>query len=378
MLLRSMFAENYRSLRSLRMDMAGVNLFIGENGVGKSNLYRALQLVQSAVRGRFAQEIAAEGGMSSALWSGLRRAGKPVRIRLETELLDEERAITFRYRIEAGLKPPAAAGFTFEPQIKEEELSVESGRRPVTMMKRAGPSIAVRGDQGRMEDYPEEVMQSETAISLLGDAGHYPEIGTFRRAVGQWRFFHGFRTDRDSPLRAPCLAVTAPMLAEEGGNMAAVFATLYHTREDTLDLDRAVASAFGGARLQVPPPGQFAEFALVFPEFPQRPFSPRELSDGQMRFLALAAALLSYRRPRFIALNEPETSLHPDMLPALADMIASASRDSQIWIVTHSEKLAALVQEQCGVRPRRVIRKDGATWIDGMRLTGLVDDGEED
>jgi predicted ATPase len=67
MQIRSMFAANYRSLKSIRMDMAGVNLFIGENGVGKSNLYRVLQLVQAAVRGRLAHEIAREGGMASAL-----------------------------------------------------------------------------------------------------------------------------------------------------------------------------------------------------------------------------------------------------------------------------------------------------------------------
>lgn len=293
-----MFAENYRSLRSIRMDLAGVNLFIGENGVGKSNLYRGLQLVQAAVRGHFAREIAEEGGMASAIWSGSRRAGKPARIRLDAELMDEERAITFRYRIEAGFRPPkAAAGFAYEPEVKEEELTVETGRRPVTVMKRAGPGILVRGERGRMADYPEQAMTSETAISLLGDAGHYPEIGSFRRAVDQWRFFHGFRTDRDSPLRMPCLAITAPLLDESGFNMAAVFATLRHTRQDTVDLDRAIADAFAGAYLDVPEPGQFAEFSLVLPEFPRRPFSPRELSDGQMRFLALAAALLILSPP---------------------------------------------------------------------------------
>lgn len=108
MLLRSMFAANYRSLRSIRLDLAGVNLFIGENGVGKSNLYRALQLVQAAVRGNLAYEIAAEGGMASALWSGKRRQGEAVRIKLAVELLDEERAVTFRYQVEAGLRPPKA------------------------------------------------------------------------------------------------------------------------------------------------------------------------------------------------------------------------------------------------------------------------------
>ncbi len=377
MQIRSMFAANYRSLKSIRMDMAGVNLFIGENGVGKSNLYRALQLIQAAVRGRLAHEIAREGGMASALWSGRRRSGDPVRIKLEVELLDDVQALSFLYRVEAGLRPAkAAAGFIFEPQVKEEELKVDAGR-PVTVMKRAGPGIFVRNAAGRMEEHPEQALTSETAIALLGDAGHYPEIGTFRRAIDGWRFFHGFRTDRDSPLRSPCLAVTAPMLDEDGSNLAAVFATLFHTRQDTVDLDRAIADAFGGARLVVPEPEEFAEFSLVFPDFPQRQFSPRELSDGQMRFLALAGALLSYRKPRFIALNEPETSLHPDMLPALAEMIASASADSQIWIVTHSELLAAEIHKRCGARPKRVIRNDGATWIEGMRLTGVIDEDDD-
>jgi len=157
MRLRSMFAENYRSLRSIRMDLADTTLFLGENGAGKSNLYRALQLVQAAVRGRLAHELASEGGMLSALWSGTRRKSEgPARIRLEVEIVDEERAITFRYHVEAGLRPPkAAAGFALEPQVKAEELTVETARRAVTMMKRAGPAISVRGSDGRMQEQPD-------------------------------------------------------------------------------------------------------------------------------------------------------------------------------------------------------------------------------
>jgi predicted ATPase len=374
-----MSAQNYRSLRSIGIDLAGVNLFIGENGVGKSNLYRALQLIQAAIRGTLAQEVAAEGGMASALWSGHRRKEKNFRIKLNVEVLDEERAITFRYRVEAGLRRPVdAAGFAFEPQIKEEELSIETGSRPVTMMKRAGPGIMVRDGQGRMQDYPERAMTSETAIALLGDAGHYPEIGAFRRMVESWRFFHGFRTDPGSPMRQPCLAVTSPLLDEDGSNVAAVFATLEHIRGDTIELNRAIATAFDGARLNVPEPGEYAEFGLIFPHMPLRVFKPRELSDGQIRFLGLAAALMSYRQPPLIALNEPEASLHPDMLLPLADMIAEAAQSSQIWIVTHSEQLASAVQERCGVRAKRVIRKDGATWIEGMRATGMMDEDDED
>ncbi|OLP59529.1 ATPase [Xaviernesmea oryzae] len=364
MKLRSLQAQGYRSLRAIDLDLSQVNLFVGENGVGKSNLYRALQLLQAAATGRLAEEIAAEGGMGSALWSGQRRKTEPARIILSAELLDDERAVTFRYRAEAGLRPPqAAVGFALEPQIKEEELSVETGHTPVAMMRRKGPAVFVRDESGRMVDYPERAMTSETALAMLGDAGHYPEIGTVRSLLERWRFFHGFRTDRDSPLRRPCLAITAPLLAEDGANLAAVFATLSVTREDTAELDAAVSDALGGARLMIPEPGETASFGLVLPEFPRRVFQPRELSDGQIRFLALAGALLSYRRPPLIALNEPEASLHPDMLAPLARLVAEASRDSQIWVVTHSEKLATEIAARASAQRWTVTREEGETRL---------------
>jgi predicted ATPase len=371
MYLRSMSVENYRSLRSIRMDLGPVNLFVGANGAGKSNLYRALQLIKAAADGRFAHLIADEGGIYSSIWSGGFPKHKKARIVLDAEIVDEESGLVYRYRIETGFRPALpAAGFSHEAQVKLEEMSVDTGRRPHVMMRRKGGLISVRDESGRMVDYPEQAMTSETALFMLGDAGRYPEISTLRHIIGQWRFYHGFRSDAGSPLRKPCLAITAPMLDEDGGNIAAVLATLAHTRQDTIDLDRSVHDAFAGARLSVPEPEEYAQFGLVLPDFPQRVFQPRELSDGQIRFLALAAALMSYRRPRFIALNEPEASLHPDMLPALAEMIASASADSQVWVVTHSQDLAKAISARCGVRARTVIRRDGATWIEGMTITG--------
>lgn len=375
MYLRSISAENYRSLRSIRMDLGSVNLFVGANGAGKSNLYRALQLIKSAADGRFSQAIAEEGGIYSSVWSGGFAKHKKARIVLDAEIVDEETGLVYRYGIETGFRPALpAAGFSHEAQIKQEEMSVDTGRRPHVTMRRKGGHVSVRDAMGRMTDYPEQALTSETALHMLGDAGRYPEISTLRHVISQWRFYHGFRSDAGSPLRNPCLAITAPMLDEDGGNIAAVFATLAHTRQDTVDLDRAVHDAFAGATLSIPEPEDYAQFGLVLPEFPQRVFQPRELSDGQIRFLALAAALLSYRRPRFIALNEPEASLHPQMLPALAEMIARASSDSQIWVVTHSQALADAVSQRCGVRPRTVIRRDGATWIEGMTLTGEIRD----
>lgn len=381
MQLKSMSAAQYRSLRAIRMELDGVNVFIGANGVGKTNLYRGLQLVQAAVKGTLSREIAAEGGMMQVLWAGRRRQHEKARVAFSAEVLDEKTGMVFEYRVEAGIKPPLEAGFAFEPQIKEEVFSVNVGRGPVVMMTRKGPSILLRGDRGRMGPFSETAMVSETAISMLAHEAAAPEIAAFCRFVEQWRFFHGFRTDPQSPLRRPCLAVTAPLLDEDGGNLAAVFATISVNRQEMPEIDQIVADALGGAALVIPYPEEEASIGLSLPDFPQRVFSAREFSDGQLRFLALTGALMSYRLPPLIALNEPEASLHPDMLEPLAEMIATAAQGSQIWIVTHSERLAAAVAERCGVRFRHVVRQDGKTWIEGMRLMGALagsDDDDED
>ncbi len=381
MLLKSMSAAQYRSLRAIRMELDGVNVFIGANGVGKTNLYRGLQLVQAAVRGTFAREIAAEGGMMQALWAGPRRTQEKARIGFSVEVIDPKTGLVLEYRVEAGVKPPLQAGFAFEPQIKEEVFSVDTGRGPVVMMKRQGPGITLRSERGRMVPVDETALPSETAISMLAHEAAAPEIATFCRFAEQWRFFHGFRTDAESPLRRPCLAVTAPLLDEDGSNLAAVFATISVNRGEMPEIDDIVADALSGAQLVIPDPEQEASIGLSLPDFPKRVFSAREFSDGQLRFLALTGALMSYRLPPLIALNEPEASLHPDMLEPLADMIAAAAKRSQIWIVTHSERLAEAVSQRCGVRFRHVVRQDGKTWIEGMRLTGEIagsDDDEKD
>ncbi len=244
------------------------------------------------------------------------------------------------------------------------------------MVDRDGATGFVRDENGRKRDLGISLLPSETALSALQDAVRFPEIEIVRQAMAAWRFHHDFRTDQASPLRRPCLAVTTPTLASDGTDLAAVFATLRHIREDTIDLDRAIDAAFPGASLVIPMPTREASFGVIFPDYPKRVFEASELSDGTLRFLALAGAFLAYRLPPFIALNEPEASLHPDLTEPLAQLIVRAAERSQIWLVTHSERLADAITAYGGIRPRVVIRREGETWIEGLRLTGSF--GDED
>src|SRR5437763_16764436 len=100
----------------------------------------------------------------------------------------------------------------------------------------------------------------------------------------------------------------------------------------------------------------------------KRPLRSRELSDGTLRYLCLLAALLSPRAPALLALNEPETSLHPDLLEPLAKQIVNAGRSSQLWVVTHSVRLAELVEKYSGESAIRLELEAGETRVAGARI----------
>jgi len=335
--VRQIGIAGYRSVRSVRTGLAALNVFVGKNGAGKTNLYRALQLVQAAATGSFAFEIASEGGMASALWAGKRYKGQPARLALSVTLTSaEDSQLTFTYEIEAGLPQPAvSAAFPLEPQVKEEKISFHDGRRNRVIMRRRGPHVSAQDKHGEDKDISTSLLASQTALGSIDDPGEFPDIYLIRKTLSAWRFYHDLRTDAASPLRKPSLAVTSPLLDADGRNLAAVFATLAHIREDTRDLDQAVGEAFPGAELVIPLPGREASFRMTYPDFVldgggRREFEPHELSDGTLRFLGLAGALLAYHHPPLIALNEPEASLHPQLMPPLARLIAKAAGTSQL------------------------------------------------
>jgi predicted ATPase len=176
-----------------------------------------------------------------------------------------------------------------------------------------------------------------------------------------WRFYHHFRTDPEAPLRHPQIGVFTPVLSHDGSDLAAALETILTVDQD--DIRPAISNAFPGARLSIlSERGRFS-YSLIMPGV-NRPLDARELSDGTIRYLCLLAALLSPRPPSLLALNEPETSLHPDLLDPLAKLIVRASERTQIWITTHSTALANLIESYSGTAPVRLKKIDGETVVE--------------
>jgi predicted ATPase len=102
-----------------------------------------------------------------------------------------------------------------------------------------------------------------------------------------------------------------------------------------------------------------------------RPLGAAELSDGTLRYLLWIAALLTPRPPALMVLNEPETSLHPDLLVALGRLIAVASERSQVVVVTHAPQLIAALTECAGCHSIMLEKTFGETAIVGAKELSL-------
>lgn len=357
--MRRLAVSGYRSIRQLHLELDDVNVVVGPNGCGKTNLYRSLYLLAASASGVLARTLAEEGGVPSVTWAGPRKKG-PVRVEVSVELED------FDFELSFGPVPKVPGEphhFELDPEMKEERAFVREGARRHLMLERKDRSAFVRDHEGNRVVFPTALWASESVLSQLAEPHRFPVLSALRSQFLGWRFYHHFRTDLDAPLRQPQVGTRTPVLSHDGRDLAAALQTVF-TIGDAGALERHLDRAFPGARLEVEAvEGRFRTL-LHLPKL-TRPLDGRELSDGTLRYLCLLAALLSPRPSPLLALNEPETSLHPDLLEPLAELLAAASQHSQLWVTTHSEVLAAHLKRLTKARPVRLEMREGATVIAG-------------
>lgn len=183
-----------------------------------------------------------------------------------------------------------------------------------------------------------------------------------RETIRGWRFYDHFRTDREAPARLPQLGTRTPVLSHDGYDLAAALQTIREIG-DANALDEAVSDAFPGARLGIESQQDGRFGVRLYQDGLLRPLSAAELSDGTLRYLLWVAALLTPRPPSLMVLNEPETSLHPDLLPALARLISKASTRTQVWVVSHASRLISALNEQPGCHAIVLEKELGQTQV---------------
>ncbi|MCO4747539.1 MAG: AAA family ATPase [Proteobacteria bacterium] len=374
-MLHTLAVSNYRSLRELAVPLGNLTVVTGANGVGKSSLYRCLRLLSDTANGQLVASLAREGGMPSTLWAGpekisagMRQSGRaqgtvrkhPVRLRLGFTSDD------FGYAIELGLPPPGASAFSLDPEIKRESIwAGEKLTRHSLLTDRKRNIVQISSDEGAWSDLTTNLPMFESVLTRVADPERAPEVLTLRDRIRSWRFYDHMRADREAPARRPQVGTWTPVLAHDGSDLAACIATIETT--DARDpFHAAIADAFPGTEVEVL--GETLMQAVVHQPGMLRPLKSAELSEGTLRYLMWAAALSSPYPPELMVLNEPEASLHRDLLPALGRLILRASRQSQIWVVTHSTELAAVLSDAQRAEHHVLTKEMGETKIVGQDL----------
>ncbi|WP_395307363.1 AAA family ATPase [Mycobacterium sp. AMU20-3851] len=373
-MLSTIAIRGYRSLREIVLPLGDLTVVTGANGTGKSSVYRALRLLADCGSGAVIGSLAREGGLESVLWAGpeqtagARRTGRtegstrtrPVSLELGFASDD------FGYLIDLGLPQFAGPGsyFARDPEIKREAIFAGPVLRPAsTLVQRTRDYAEVSSETGRGFDRLSQSLPSyRSVLAEFAHPGAHPELAAVRERLRGWRFYDGFRVDADAPARRPQVGTRTPVLSDDGADLAAAVQTIIEVGLG--DLPRAVAEAFDGARLSVAVHDGLFELQLHQTGM-LRPLRAAELSDGTLRFLLWGAALLSPRPPSLMVLNEPETSLHPDLVAPLAQMIRSAAASTQVVVVTHS---AALVEQLAPESTIELIKEWGETRVAGQTM----------
>ena len=343
--------QGYRSLKDVSWSPGDLNVLIGPNGSGKSNLLRVLELISVSARGKLGKYIQRAGGMDSLVWDDKADCIKFV---VETSPVEEDRYLetdSLTYEMEMG-RVGKGSTYRIDHELLGNYYRVRTGEcnEPFKMLER-NPQRAVVFDEREhgFAATEESVIEEESLLSLT--SGPFTQnrfIPPFQKYMAEWSVYHDLHVNMDAPIRQPTVARHETRVEPDGQNLISVLHTLY-TGDRTFknDINLAMRAAFGNDfdELVFPPAADQRIQLRVRWKTLSREQSAADLSDGTLRFLFLLTVLASPNPAPLIAIDEPETGLHPSMLPIVAEYAVDASERTQVILTTHSPQFLDAFQD---------------------------------
>ena len=307
--------EGFKSIRSLEdLKLGAVNILIGANGCGKSNFVSFFHLLREMVEGRLEKAVNKGGGADLFL-----HGGPKVTKRIEAHLEFARNGYKF------ALEPTADNRLIFADE--RIEYYADPGMATMSVDRSIGEG------------------HSESKLNSHARGGWNRQIAEHvYRAVSSWTVYHVHDTSETAAMRRRGSIRDNERLQPDAGNLAAFLYRLREEEQETYDLIcetvRLVAPFFQDFLFR-PKNGKDDRYLEL--EWKQKdsdyPFHPSQLSDGTLRFIALATALLQPDPPQTILIDEPELGLHPQALDVLADLILQARERTQVIAATQSAPL---------------------------------------
>lgn len=368
MKIKQLNIEGFRSLRKVNWLPHALNVIIGPNGTGKSNLLRFLELISISAQGRLGKYIQSLGGMEPIVWDGVATS---IRFELETTT-DGGELGPERYELELA-RLGSGSSYKVEKELLINSCKLRKGieKKPFKFLERFSKTAVIFDEKERTFTTPEEFISDEESLLSIASGpfinNHF--IPPFQRELASIAVYHDLHTNKDAPIRQPAIARMEKRVDPDGQNLISVLHTLYTgDRDFKNDINSAMHAAFGDdfEELVFPPASDQRIQLRIRWKSLKREQSAAELSDGTLRFLFLLTVLASPSPAPIIAIDEPETGLHPSMLPLVAEYAVDAATRSQVILTTHSPQfLDAFV----GTMPTTTVAKwqNGETALQTLR-----------
>jgi len=367
--IKQLDIEGFRSLKQVSWTPGDLNVIIGPNGTGKSNLLRFLELIAISAQGRLGKHIQSLGGMDPIVWDG---SAASIKFKLDTvpvgdKLGPEHYELTLR-RLGGG------SSYRIENEILANFHKVRKTKEttPFKFLERAVNAAVFYDEKEHKFSTPGEFVSEEESLLSIATGpftkNHY--IPPFQKELATIAVYHDLHTNKDAIIRQPAIARLEKRVDPDGQNLISVLHTLYTgDRDFKRDVNAAMQAAFGDDfdELVFPPAADQRIQLRVRWKSLKREQSAADLSDGTLRFLFLLTVLASPSPAPVIAIDEPETGLHPSMLPIVAEYAADAATRSQIIMTTHSPQFLDAFKE---VRPTTTVAK----WENGETTLHTLSD----
>ncbi|MBF0238063.1 MAG: AAA family ATPase [SAR324 cluster bacterium] len=334
--LNKLTIKGFKSIKDLSdFELGQLNVIIGANGAGKSNFVQIFRMLMAMTQKSFSKFILERGGADNFLFNGPKVTPR-INIEFEFASLSDNAKGSNHYKFE--LTPTA-----------DEKFLISEWREYVTTSWRSYGSPA---EESRLYDERNERSQD----------GQWNGVGHFVfQSISNWMVYHFHDTSSLAPMRRSEIIEDCHKLRGDASNIAPFLLNLRNqdatSYESIVNAIRLVIPFFDDFRLDVQKLGETEKVKLSWQQqgsdFPMQPY---HLSDGSIRFICLATALLQPNPPSIIVIDEPELGLHPSAIVILSELIQVVAQRTQVIVATQSPALI----DQFGLEDIIVVNREGA------------------
>jgi len=387
--IHSLQLQNFLSYGSEgeKIELQPLNVLIGTNASGKSNLIEAMGVLKATPTDLVAP-IRQGGGISDFLWKG--EKGTPT-AKIEAILDYPERTMPLRYQISF-----TAVGQRLE--VVDEAIEDKAPRNSSESV----PFFYYRYDDwGRpiinvIEDNEQQtrklghlrrknIIPDQSILSQRKDPERYPELSYLGNKFADIGLYRNWQTGREAVFRkAQQTDLPEHPLLEDGGNLGLVLNNLQYQLGSRQIIEKLQSFYEAAEELSIKIYGGTVQIFIRETGL-TLPIPATRLSDGTLRYLFLIALLLDPTPPPLICIEEPEIGLHPDILPVVAEMLIEASQRTQLIVTTHSDALVSALSPESvlicdrddrGSHLRRLDPERLKKWLENYSLGDLWRSGE--